>query len=75
MSGTGDDGDSITVTITDSASGTVSQTTTVSGGVWSVSIDATTLQDGTVTYSVTETDAVGNTTTPATQTATKNTLI
>ena len=65
VSGTGDNGDSISVVITDTASHSITTTTTtVSGGTWSVSgIDASTLADGTVTYSVTETDAVGNTTT------------
>ena len=73
VSGTGADGDSISVTITDGTTTTTAATTQVANGAWSVSgINAALLEDGTVTYAVTETDAVGNTTT-VTQTATKST--
>jgi hypothetical protein len=62
--GTGDNGDTISVTITDGTHTTSAATTTVSGGTWSVgTINASGLFDGTVTYSVVETDALGNTTT------------
>ena len=72
-SGTGTNGDTISVVITDSAShSSTTATTTVSGGTWTVAgINATGLSDGTVTYSVTETDAVGNTAS-TTQTASKD---
>ena len=57
-SGTGNNGDAISVTITDGTHTTTAATTTVSGGSWSVSgINASALTDGTVTYQVTETDA------------------
>ncbi len=70
-SGTGTNGDAISVTITDGTTTTTAATTTVSGGAWSVSgINASGLNDGAVTYAVTETDAVGNSTTVQ-QTATK----
>ena len=71
-SGTGENSDSISVVITDMASHTTTAvTTTVSGGSWSVNgINASSLNDGTVTYAVTETDLVGNPTI-ATQTETK----
>ena len=65
----------MSVLITDNASHTTTAaTTTVSGGTWSVSgIDASGLVDGTVTYAVTETDAVGNSNT-VTQDQTKDTV-
>jgi subtilase family serine protease len=64
VTGTGDDGDTVSVTIADGTHTTTAATATVSGGIWSVSgINPTALSDGPVTYSVTETDAVGNTTT------------
>ena len=63
----------ISVVITDSASHTITATTTVSGGTWSVgSINASGFTEGTVTYAVTETDAASNTTT-VTQTVSKDT--
>ena len=75
VSGTGDNGDSISVVIHDTASHTTTvATTTVSGGTWSVSgINAGGLTDGTVTYAVTETDVYANSTT-VTQTEPKITL-
>jgi hypothetical protein len=64
VAGTGDDGDTVSVTITDGTNTTNAATTTVSGGTWSVgSINASSLADGQVTYAVTETDAASDTTT------------
>ncbi len=75
VSGTGDNGDTISLTITDGTHTTSAATTTVSGGTWSVNgINATSLADGTVTYTVTETDAVGNSTTII-ESATKITVV
>src|SRR5262249_47626470 len=78
VSGTGDNGDTISVTITggsdDNLITTNPTTTTVANGTWSVTgINASGLPDGPVTYAVTETDANGNTTT-ITPTATKTTV-
>ena len=75
-SGTGENGASVSLVITDAgnAHSTSPATTTVSGGAWSVSgIDASGLADGPVTYKVTATDAAGNAAT-ATQTALKDTV-
>ena len=65
VSGHGDNGYSISVVIHDTASHTTTAaTTTVSGGSWSVSgINASSINDGTVTYAVTETDTYANSTT------------
>ena len=74
VSGTGDGTDAISLVITDNSTNTISATTTVSGGSWSVSgINASGLTDGPVTYSAIETNAVGNSTT-LTQSETKITL-
>jgi glucuronoarabinoxylan endo-1,4-beta-xylanase len=71
VTGTGVNGDAILVTITDGNYETTAATTTVSGGVWSVTgINASSLAAGAVTYSVTETDSAGDTATSQ-QTASK----
>ncbi len=65
VTGTGEEGDTVSVTITDGTDDDglddpTAVTTTVSGGAWSVSgIDASGLAVGQVTYIVTETDAAG----------------
>ncbi len=72
-SGTGlTSGDNISVTISDGTHTTPALTTTVGpDGTWSVAdVNASTLVNGPVTYSVSETDLADNVTT-ATQTATK----
>ncbi len=79
VSGTGDDGDTIAVTIMDGLDDgietTAPVTTTVVNGKWSVSvIDAAGLADGPITYVVTETDAAGNSTT-LTQDAAKSSVV
>jgi FG-GAP repeat/Cna protein B-type domain len=62
VTGTGDSGDTITVTVTDGIDTLSPVTTTVSGGSWSVSsLDASTLDNGQITYIASETDAAGNT--------------
>jgi cyclophilin family peptidyl-prolyl cis-trans isomerase len=74
VSGTGSDGDTVSVVATDGTNKTTAQTATVSSsGAWSISgINVTTLNDGTITYTATITDSSGNTAT-STLTATKNT--
>ncbi|MEX2113841.1 MAG: Ig-like domain-containing protein, partial [Pirellulales bacterium] len=64
-SGTGEAGASISVVASDGSTTTTAVTTTVAGaGTWSVSnIDVSELDDGTITYSVTATDAAGNSST------------
>ncbi len=75
VSGTGVNGDTISVTITDGTHTTTAAATTVSNGIWSVKgIDASGLLDGTVTCTITATDANNNSTT-ITQTATKITVV
>ncbi len=57
-----EDGQTITVTITDSAGNTVTAQTTVSGSSWTVSgIDASSLTDGSVNIEVSVTDQANNT--------------
>jgi cyclophilin family peptidyl-prolyl cis-trans isomerase len=74
-SGTGENGDSISVVASDGGGHhTAAQATTVSGGTWTVNgIDDTSLSDGTITYTVTETDP-GNNTSTASKTTTKDTV-
>jgi Bacterial Ig-like domain len=72
-SGTVEAGASVSVAITDSVHNTAPAAATVSGTTWSVSgINASALNDGTVTYRVTATDAAGNQGT-VTQNASKDT--
>ena len=59
-SGTAEIGATVTVTLTDGVI-TLTETTTADAfGDWSVTFDASTLADGTVTYEATATDAAGN---------------
>jgi hypothetical protein len=72
VTGTGVNGDMVSVTITDGTTTTTSATQYVTSGTWSVTgIDATGLSDGPVTYAVTETDPYGNTVATVMQGATK----
>ncbi|MHC6595094.1 beta strand repeat-containing protein [Arthrobacter sp. C152] len=76
VSGTAEAGGTVTVTATDAgAAHTVTGTITPSGsGGWSVNLDLTKLNQGTVSYTVTVKDAAGNTSTAATATDTKDTV-
>jgi hypothetical protein len=75
VGGTGIDGATISVTITDGTHTTTAATTTVNAGTWSVQgINAAALADGPVTYTVTATDAYNNATT-ITRSATKRTVV
>ena len=76
VSGTGENLDTIHLTVTDTSSHTVSGNTTVSGTSWTVSgLNLSSLIDGDViTYTVTATDGFGNTGTDS-QTATKGTVV
>jgi hypothetical protein len=61
ISGTGDPGTTVDVTITDSNSITAPGTATVSGtGVWTVDIDVSTLADGILNVVAVESDSAGN---------------
>jgi hypothetical protein len=75
-SGTGEVGASIQLFVTDGTHNTMAFDTVVAGdGTWSVaSIDVSGLDDGTITYMVTATDAAGNTATD-TQTAIKDSIV
>jgi hypothetical protein len=72
--GTGESGDTLALTVTDQHSHSVPGSGSVSGGTWTITgLNLSSLTDGdTITYSVVATDAVGNASTPATQTATKD---
>ncbi|HTQ39322.1 MAG TPA: Ig-like domain repeat protein [Pirellulales bacterium] len=76
ISGTGTAGDTISVVASDGTHSTTAQTTPVPvGGSWSITgINVSALNDGTITYTVTATDAASNTTTTS-KTATKNTTV
>ncbi len=69
-----EDGQTVTITITDSSGAENIYTTTVNNGKWTVSgADLTTLAEGQLTVTTTATDIAGNTTS-ATDTITKDTL-
>ncbi len=74
-SGTGEAGAALSIVASDGTNSTAAQTTTVgAGGTWSVSgINLSALNDGTITFTVTATDAAGNTATD-TLTTTKDTV-
>ncbi len=74
-SGTGEVGAIISLVVSDGTNATSEFTTTVAGdGTWSIiDIDASGLDDGTITYTVTATDGAGNTGADD-ETATKDTL-
>ncbi|MCO4276780.1 Ig-like domain-containing protein [Pseudarthrobacter sp. HLT3-5] len=77
VSGTAEPGATVAMTVTDTGpANTVSQTVTANGaGAWSASaLNLTTLNQGTVTYKVTATDAAGNASAIATTTNTKDTV-
>jgi large repetitive protein len=73
--GTGEAGATITLVVKDGSSNLAPRTTTVDGtGNWSIGgIDVSSLADGLVTFSITATDAVGNTAVAIEATATKDT--
>ena len=74
-SGTGEVGANISLVVTDGTHTTTTYTTTVgAAGTWSIEgIDVSGLADGTITYTVTATDAAGNTA-EGTLTAEKDTI-
>lgn len=75
VSGTAEAGAGVTVSATSPGSATpVTGTATANGGSWSLNLNLAPLKDGTVTYTVTVTDAAGNTSAPATTTDTKDTV-
>ncbi|WP_426997033.1 OmpL47-type beta-barrel domain-containing protein [Pseudarthrobacter sp. N5] len=77
VSGTAEAGATVTLTVTDAGSAhTVSAATTASGtGAWSFStLNLTTLNQGTLSYTAKATDPAGNTGSPATATDTKDTI-
>ena len=60
VSGTGEAGATINLTATSGATSVPSSTTVGAGGTWSLNENATTLTDGTVSYTATQTDGAGN---------------
>ncbi|MBT2567161.1 hypothetical protein J7I84_11770 [Arthrobacter sp. ISL-85] len=75
VSGTAEAGATVTLTATDSAGHAVPVSATASGtGAWSATLNLSSLNQGTVTYSAAATDAAGNTGTSNTATSTKDTL-
>ena len=73
MSGTGQNGGAISVTATRRGTNTTTSVTTYAAeGAWSVNMDVSSLQDGTITIQATATDSLGNTNT-AQQEANKDT--
>jgi hypothetical protein len=76
VNGTADPGATVALTVTDPGTAhTVSQNATAdSAGAWTTGLDLSTLNQGTVTYKVTATDAAGNASAIATKTNTKDTV-
>jgi hypothetical protein len=76
VSGTAEPGATVALTVTDPGTAhTASQNATAdSSGAWSTGLDLSTLDQGTVTYTVTATDAAGNASAIATTTNTKDTV-
>ena len=60
VSGTGEVGATINLTATSGATSVPSSTTVGAGGTWSLNENATTLTDGTVSYTAKQTDGAGN---------------
>lgn len=75
VSGTSD-GDSVAITVSDGAGGGADlvQTVAVTSGSYAATFDVTTLADGQITASVTASDAAGNSGTPVSDSAIKDTL-
>ncbi|TDT85907.1 hypothetical protein DFO47_101326 [Arthrobacter sp. AG258] len=76
LTGTAEAGSKVTLVASDPGSAhSISATVTASGtGTWSATLDLSSLNQGTVTYSATATDAAGNTSPAKTATATKDTV-
>ncbi|SDT52459.1 Ig-like domain (group 3) [Pseudarthrobacter equi] len=75
ISGTAETGATVKISATSPGSAQpVTGTATAIGGNWSANLNLSSLRDGTVTYTVTVTDAAGNTGTAATATSTKDTV-
>jgi cyclophilin family peptidyl-prolyl cis-trans isomerase len=75
IAGTGEAGATISISIADGTHTPIIKTTTVAnGGTWSISnIDISSFNDGTITYTVTASDALDNSATTS-RTSTKDTL-
>ncbi|MFW2541359.1 Ig-like domain-containing protein [Primorskyibacter sp. 2E107] len=66
------DGQTVTVVVSDSASGSVSDSVAVSGGTWSVTLDLSSLADGALSLAADAQDVAGNPATQASATLTKD---
>ena len=74
VSGTGEPGASVAVTVTGSSGSATGNATVASNGTWGTTVDVSGLSDGTLTVTATQTDVAGNTSpTSAPQTTTKDT--
>ena len=75
VSGTGEAGTTANISVNDTNAATPAVTTSdaVDGSGYSASVDVSSLDDGTLTATVTLTDAASNTSAPASDTATKDT--
>ncbi|MBY6069020.1 DUF11 domain-containing protein [Leisingera aquaemixtae] len=67
-----EDGQSVSVTVTDSSSATASGSATVAGGAWSLSLDVSALADGSLDLSADASDAAGNAAPQASATLSKD---
>lgn len=75
FSGTAEPGSTVTVSVDDSDAGTApvaGATTADANGIWTKSLDLTSLDDGTLSVDVTSADASGNPSPPASGTVLKN---
>ncbi|MBW4982658.1 hypothetical protein KZZ07_08900 [Mameliella sp. CS4] len=66
------DGATVTVQVTDSGAGSVTDTTTITGDAWTVTLDLTSLADGALTVLADASDAAGNPAPQASAAATKD---
>ncbi|MBY6162555.1 hypothetical protein KUV73_16845 [Mameliella alba] len=69
------DGTIVTISVGDSGAGSVTGTATVTGGLWSATLDLSGLADGTLDFAADASDAAGNPATQVTASATKDTGI
>jgi large repetitive protein len=74
FSGTAEPGSTISLTVANGGSSVETGALTDGSGNWTTNVDVHTLADGTLSASVTATDAVGNVSTPTTTTVTKQTV-
>ncbi|HET7529696.1 MAG TPA: hypothetical protein VFJ98_01925, partial [Mycobacteriales bacterium] len=74
LAGTGTTGDTVKVLVSDDVHPALAATASVTDGAWATSLNLSGLDDGPLTISATDVDAVGNGSSPATLTFAKDTV-